>query len=275
MAVLLDLVSPPVMRSTDTWQCLCIHLSIAALFISLTTPPPPYLLYHYDAAWVHVNQGLYDGSDESHRRAIVEFEQYQTSQINCAVDLIKAAKGHPHLQSLCGLSPHYSPVKSDFSDQISRPTPMPSTRLSLANQGVDDLMILIVAFDLAHNHTVLVLDLEHNYIMAGGKMALAQALVSNVTLKTVHWTKQMDPLPPSAIYDEQRVRNAAINAKVDCVADQVRSIAFKFRISVAVFVRGTVLGPATLREVIEFLIGPGPQVGRFLRYRGPCHPSIY
>lgn len=105
--------------------------------------------------------------------------------------------------------------------------------------------------------------------MAGGKLALVQALATNVTLRKVHLDRQKDPLPPSSIYDEQRLRNASINPHVDHIVVDAKHCSFIYRITIAVFTRGTVLESSVLREVIEFLIGRGPQVERFLRYRGP------
>ena len=250
--------------------CLC-HSSITTVqFIDLLQVPHPSILFFLQSpAWVNSNEGQYDGSDESHLRAIAEFEEFQTNQINCVLTLIKAARAHPHLQSMCGLQAYSSYRTTSCPYSYTSPTPIPSTRLCLAGQAVDDLMILLIAFDIAHNHFIVSLDLEHNYIMAGGKLALVQALATNVTLRYVHLDRQRDPLPPSAIYDEQRVRNASINPHVDHIVVDAKHCSFIFRIAIAVFVRGTVLGSSVLREVIEFLIGKGPQVGRFLRYRAP------
>lgn len=255
-----------------------IQLTISLFHQSLSTIQSIYLLnlpnlsnflLTHSSAWVNSNEGQYDGSDESHLRAIAEFEEFQTNQIDCVLTLIKAARAHPHLQSLCGLQAYSSYRTTSCPYSYTSPTPIPSTRLCLAGQAVDDLMILLIAFDIAHNHFIVSLDLEHNYIMAGGKLALVQALATNVTLRYVHLDRQRDPLPPSTIYDEQRVRNASINPHVDHLVVDAKHCSFIYRMTIAVFVRGTVLESSILREVIEFLIGKGPQVGRFLRYRAP------
>ena len=220
------------------------------------------------SAWVNSKEGQYDGSNESHLRALADFEEFQANQINCVLMLIKAAKDHPHLQSLCGLQAYSSFRTTHCPYSYTSPIPLPSTRLSFAGQAVDNLMIQLISFDIEHNQFITCLDLEHNYIMAGGKLALVEALATNVTLRKVHLDKQRDPLPPSSIYDEQRLRNASIKPHVDHLVVDAKHKSFIFRITIAVFVRGTVLGSSVLREVIEFLIGPGPQLGRFLRYRG-------
>jgi hypothetical protein len=96
--------------------------------------------------------------------------------------------------------------------------------------------------------------------------------MANVALRSLHHKTQRDPLPPTVLYDAQRARNAVSNGQMDLLLDDAMIGAFQFRVKIAQFVRGFPLGAASLWIVLEFLIGPGPQVARFMRYRSPYVP---
>lgn len=224
--------------------------------------------------WSGYSQG-YDGNDLEKLRVMEELEDLQTEQIAKVLQLVVIIKAHPHLQSVCGLPPHTTSLKNDSTDIIFSPgrcptylTPTPSTTLCLADQGIDDLMVLLISFDMIMNHTIKVLDLQGNYILAGGVLVLTAKC--NVTVQKILVDGQLDPLPPGREYDQQRDRHAFIAPHVELVIKEAKNKVFEFRITMAVFARGADLGIVALRNVLECLMGPGPQVCRFLRYRNPC-----
>jgi hypothetical protein len=55
----------------------------------------------------------------------------------------------------------------------------------------------------------------------------------------------------------------------DKEVETAKRAALQYRLAIATFVRGCGrLGSSSLCGVLECLIGPGPQVARFIRYRG-------
>ena len=105
--------------------------------------------------------------------------------------------------------------------------------------------------------------------MQSGRLALIEALYFNVTLKSINMNMQIDPLPLTPIYKEFRTRNTMMNKGLDVFIEDSKLFSFRNRMKIALFIRGTCtfLDCVALRLILELLIGPGPQVARFMRYR--------
>ena len=192
--------------------------------------------------------------------------EYSFVQSKRVQELISAAEQHPHLKSLCGHPPCALNIDASalFCSSSTSSSIMtahyPSTSISMADEGVDDLMMKVLAYDLSHNHGITALNLENNFIMRSGFESLSKALCTNVTLRAVHYSHQA--------HDGSFHVTAGFAAPNYSIAvEKAKHFSFQFRIAIAVFVRGVHLGPAALRLVVETLIGPGPQVARFLTYR--------
>ena len=219
-----------------------------------------------EGQWTHITVG-------SAEDARIAFSQFQYGQREAVDNLIKAMSNHPNLQSLCGLTtdllnvdPSATFCSSSSSSSLAY-AHNPSTSICMADEGIDDLMAVLVGNDLLYNHTITSINLENNYIMQVGRLALIKAIFSNVTLKSIYYKKQMDPVPLSDIYNDARRTNNLFNAEIDSFLEDAKLKSFNYRINIAVFVRGTILCSASLRNILEFLIGPGPQVARFMQYR--------
>lgn len=219
-----------------------------------------------EGQWAHITVG-------SAEDARIAFAHFQYGQREAVDSLIKAMRNHPNLQSLCGLT--IDPLNVDPSATFSSSSSSsslayshyPSTSLCMADEGIDDLMAVLLGNDLLFNHTITSINLENNYIMQVGRLALIKAIFSNVTLKSIYYQKQRDPVPLSDIYNDSRRSNILFNAEIDSLLEDAKLKSFIYRINIAIFVRGTFLCSGSLQNILEFLIGPGPQVARFMQYR--------
>jgi hypothetical protein len=142
--------------------------------------------------------------------------------------LVDAVWKHPRLISLCGL----------------RPT---ETSLFLSAQTVDGMMARVLAAELRFNHTVTEVDISLNTIGKIGTGALAHAIRDNVCLRYLKTPSKFE----SELHHIARAKMAA----------------FKYRVALALFMRGhSYLSAAPLRIILEYSIGLGPQVTRYLKY---------
>ena len=164
-----------------------------------------------EGQWAHITVG-------SAEDARIAFAHFQYGQREAVDSLIKAMRNHPNLQSLCGLT--IDPLNVDPSATFSSSSSSsslayshyPSTSLCMADEGIDDLMAVLLGNDLLFNHTITSINLENNYIMQVGRLALIKAIFSNVTLKSIYYQKQRDPVPLSDIYNDSRRSNILFNA---------------------------------------------------------------
>jgi hypothetical protein len=156
-------------------------------------------------------------------------------------DLIAARAGHPHLISLSGVQPG-------------------DTYLTIPNNKADALVARIVASELAYNHVVEHVDLTNNRIEAGGIGALVASIHSNVCLKSLALPREL----PASAPKEVQLKFEDMMLKFE----EAKLRSFQFRVALAIFIRGYYyLGHSPLRTILEYLIGRGPKVLRYLFYR--------
>jgi RNA-binding protein YhbY len=112
--------------------------------------------------------------------------------------LISAAKQHPTLQSLCGIHP--DPENSGYPrsknlNKFLKKNLENKNILNLSNQGTDDLMAMVVSYDLEHNHNIVSVNIENNCISE--KNSIIDSIKDNVTLKSIYCNYQNMHLPNS------------------------------------------------------------------------------
>jgi RNA-binding protein YhbY len=116
--------------------------------------------------------------------------------------LISAAKQHPTLQSLCGIYP--DPDNSGYlgSNNLNKFLRKNFKKnfenknvLNLCNQGIDDLMAMVVSYDLKHNHNIISVNIDNNCIAE--KNSLINSIKDNITLKSIYCNYQNIRLPNS------------------------------------------------------------------------------
>lgn len=118
--------------------------------------------------------------------------------------------------------------------------------LDLRSLFLENQAVRMVADELQHNHSIVSVDLSHNPSDRMAARYMEQALANNVCLRNVQISG-----------DDLR---------------KAKRVSFDYRVAIAVFVRGSAslypsLNAEALNIVLEYLLGPGLQVVRFLNYR--------
>lgn len=220
-----------------------------------------------------LTEGRWNTTVESAELAKKAFTSFQDLQTDAVESIMISMRNHPNLQSLFGIPLNALTVDSSAlfcsssSSSFLNSAHHPSTSLSFADQGLDDLMTILLSNDIQNNHTLTSINLDNNYIMQIGRLALIKAIQCNVTLKSIYYNNQVDPAPMSLIYDDTRKRNIKYNIELEQFMKEAKVISFNYRMKIAFFIRGTFLNISSLENILEFLIGPGSQVARFMRYR--------
>jgi hypothetical protein len=178
------------------------------------------------------------GIDMSELAEITDHNEKISQRLASVISLISAAKEHPTLQSLCGIHPYPEnpgyPGSNNLNNFLKKNEKKMFEKkivLNLCNQGIDDLMAMVISYDLKNNHNVMSLNIEDNCITYKGKNSIINSIKDNVTLKSVYLNYQNLQLPNS--------RNLKIEDKVKIILDSAKNLSFQYRIAIAVFIRGT------------------------------------
>lgn len=115
----------------------------------------------------------------------------------------------------------------------------------------DTGMILVAERELMQNHFVHeVLLTENPQLSSQGLWEMSSLLVENVALKRI-------------VFDQ----HSGLASRFPNWYDDLQKKSFLYRMAVSLFVRGGPLPTVPMRAVLEFLLGKGPQVNRFLRWQ--------
>jgi len=166
-------------------------------------------------------------------------------------DLIHAYRSHPHLTSLLGITPQTSHVE-------------------LSSLRCCDHYMRILGEELRHSHTIQSIDVDNNSVSPRGLFILLSAVKENFSLRSLKLPIADLEAKPWTDIDRGDKNRLTINHQSHTQADleQAQLRSYKSRVGLAVFVHGVSnLGAAPCRNIIEFAIGKGPLVERFLRHR--------
>jgi hypothetical protein len=157
--------------------------------------------------------------------------------------LLDAAASHPHLTSLLGITPS-------------------QRHLELSSLRCCDQYMRLLYFELRNSHVIESIDLDNNCLTTRGFEILLGAVEESLSLSSLHLS-----------VDEV---NGCVEKKEVCADAQAKSLSlesavkrsFHYRVAIAIFIHGfSCLGAAPCRAILEYTIGCGPLVERFLRHR--------
>ena len=153
-------------------------------------------------------------------------------------DLIKAVADHPVLSTLLGI--------------------MPGARhVELNSLRCCDQHMRLLEAELQRSHTIESIDVSNNCITRRGLEILLSAVGQSLALSSLR-------LPLDELHVEG-MHSPTLKLEV------ATKKSFRYRIALAVFTRGlSHIGALPCRLILEFAIGPGPLVDRFLRHRFVC-----
>jgi len=156
-------------------------------------------------------------------------------------ELLEAAARHPHLTSLLGITP--------------------STRhVELGCLRCCDQHMRLLEAELRRSHTIESVDLDNNGLSVRGLEIVLDAVRESLVLSS--FRVSMDDLVGTTGTTGLDVGVRALKVEASAVKS------FRYRVALAVFVHGfSHLGARPCKAILEFAIGPGPLVERFLRHR--------
>jgi len=153
--------------------------------------------------------------------------------------LLEAAATHPRLTSLLGITPT-------------------TTHINLNSKRCCDQYMRLLEAELRKSHTIESCDIENNTLSPRGLDLLLGGVEESLALSSMRIS------PEEIIVGKVTQEPQMTVAKIASAAKQ----SFHYRIMLAIFVHGfSHLGAASCRTILEFAIGPGPLIKRFLRHR--------
>lgn len=161
-------------------------------------------------------------------------------------DLIDAFRSHKHLTSLLGITPQTSHVE-------------------LSSLRCCDQYMRILGEELRRSHTIQSIDVDNNSISPRGLFILLSAVKENLSLRSLKLPIADLEAKPWTDIDKG---DKNFLSHTSHTLERAQLLSYKSRVGLAVFVHGfSHFGAAPCRNIIEFAIGKGPLVERFLRRR--------
>ena len=164
--------------------------------------------------------------------------------------LVTSREKHPFLRSLLG---------------ITRNT----THLRLISSKICDHVCQLIASELRFSHTLRVIDLDNNNITERGARLLEHAIRENVSLQLVRLPSYKFRTDVSKRRRAKLARDpnySAIDIIIGSIIQSGANQSLEYRVSLSLFAcNGITLGSAVVRFILEYCIGDGPLLFRFLK----------